>query len=294
MFGGDSMNELKSYFIKELGWGWGYQGKKVFQLLCDASRFCNGGVILDAGAGHMRYKPFFDNCIYLSQEHPLGIGFKKMETLEYDLVSPIDKYIPLRSGSVSGIISTSVLEHLRYPQNFFMEAYRILKPGGKLFINVPFNYPEHEVPFDFQRPTRYGLKRWFEDAGFKEFFIEPSTSSIESACAFIDPCLRDDLLKGFRRKDLTNIFKRNLSAVLRIRILFNLAIYIILRFVSKYYSKLLKVFADRGGTKYTRFPVGWIAVATKPGLFKKDYYKNKVQYLAKNYRPDKINVTAVQ
>jgi SAM-dependent methyltransferase len=286
------MKHLKNYFIKELGWSWGYQAKKVFQLLCDASTFCDGGIILDAGAGHMRYKPFFSNCIYLSQEHPLGIEFKKMGSFKYDLVSPLDKYIPLSNDSVSGIICTSVLEHIRYPENFFRESYRVLKPGGKIFINVPFNYPEHEIPFDFQRPTRYGLERWFEDAGFNEFFIEPSSSSIESACAFINDSLTDDLLKGFKRKDLSNIFKRKPPDILRI--LFTLVTYIILRFVSKYYSKLLKVFADRGGTKYTRFPVGWIAVATKPGLFKKDYYKNKAEYLAKNYNPDKINVNAIQ
>ena len=286
------MKHLKDYFIKELGWSWGYQAKKVFQLLCDASTFCDGGVIIDAGAGHMRYKPFFSNCIYLSQEHPLGIEFKKMGSLKYDLVSPLDKYIPLSNDSVSGIICTSVLEHIRYHENFFRGSYRVLKPGGKIFINVPFNYPEHEIPFDFQRPTRYGLERWFEDTGFNEFFIEPSSSSIESACAFINDSLRDDLLKGFKRKDLSNIFKRKPPDILRI--LFTLATYIILRFVSKYYSKLLKVFADRGGTKYTRFPVGWIAVATKLGLFKKDYYKNKAEYLAKNYNPDKINVNAIQ
>lgn len=281
------MKHLKDYFIKELGWGWGYQSKKVFQLLCDASIFCDGDVILDAGAGHMRYKLFFSNCIYLSQEHPLGMEFKKMESLEYDLVSPIDKYIPLRNDSVSGILSTSVLEHVRYPENFFREAYRVLKPGGKIFINVPFNYPEHEIPFDYQRPTRYGLERWFEDAGFNEYCIEPSSSSIESACAFINDSLRDDLLKGFGRKDLSNILKRKPSNILRIS--FNVATYIILGFVSKYYTILLKAFADRGGTKHTRFPVGWIAVATKPGLFKKDYYKTKAEYLAINYCSNEVN-----
>ena len=172
-----------------------------------------------------------------------------------------------------------------------MEAHRVLKPGGKIFINVPFKYPEHEIPFDYQRPTRFGLERWFEDAGFNEYCIEPSSSSIESACAFINGSLKDDLLKGFGRKDLSNILRRrgNCKSTKILKIPFNVATYIILGFVSKYYTKLLKAFADRGGTKHTRFPVGWIAVATKPGLFKKEYYETKAEYLAINYCSNEVN-----
>lgn len=226
----------------------------------------------------MRYKPFFENCIYLSQEHPAGIEFKKMQGLNYDLISPLDVRIPLNNDCVDGIISTSVIEHLRYPEKFFYEAFRVLKPGGKIFINVPFVVPEHEFPFDFQRPTRYGLKRWFEDAGFNEFFIEPSSSSIESACAFIDDALRDDILKEFFvRKDLLNILKRKP---------FRLAVYLILRFISKLYCKFLKMFADRGGTQHTRFPVGWVAVATKPGIYSQNHYKSKFEFLEINSLPD--------
>jgi SAM-dependent methyltransferase len=225
------MKDLKEYFVKDLNWGLGYQANKVFQLLSDASSFCDGGVILDAGAGHMRYKPFFENCIYLSQEHPDGIQLKNMGEKKYDLISPLDLCIPLNNDCVDVIISMSVLEHMRYPEKFFKEAFRVLKPGGKIFINVPFTHPEHEIPFDFQRPTRYGLKRWFDDAGFDDFYIEPSSSSIESASGLLIDALRDDLLKGVRRKDL--------------KISFNLAVFIILRFITKGYIKLLKAFADR-------------------------------------------------
>lgn len=39
------INSQREYFEKELGWGFGYQARRVFQLLGDASSFCDGGVV---------------------------------------------------------------------------------------------------------------------------------------------------------------------------------------------------------------------------------------------------------
>jgi hypothetical protein len=43
--------------------------------------------MLDAGAGHQRFKEFFSDPIYVSLEHPAGIKHKSMEHLHYDLIS---------------------------------------------------------------------------------------------------------------------------------------------------------------------------------------------------------------
>jgi ubiquinone/menaquinone biosynthesis C-methylase UbiE len=45
------------------------------------------------------------------------------------------------SGSVDCVVPVSTLEHVRYPQKLAAEIYRILKPGGLLYINVPFSFP---------------------------------------------------------------------------------------------------------------------------------------------------------
>jgi predicted SAM-dependent methyltransferase len=42
-----------------------------------------------------------------------------MQDVNYDLVGPIDEGIPLKDNSVDGILSSSVLEDLRYPEKFF-------------------------------------------------------------------------------------------------------------------------------------------------------------------------------
>ena len=70
---------LWEHFSKTLNWGGSLESRITFEFLINAREFSKGRVILDAGAGHQRYKPFFDTSIYLSQEHPSGIEFKKMQ-----------------------------------------------------------------------------------------------------------------------------------------------------------------------------------------------------------------------
>jgi SAM-dependent methyltransferase len=70
---------------------------------------------------------------------------------------------PLKSECADVIICTEVLEHLENPAACADEIFRLLLPGGKAFISVPFMYPIHADPFDFQRFTADGLRRLFRD-----------------------------------------------------------------------------------------------------------------------------------
>lgn len=94
----------------------------------------------------------------IAQEHPLS-GVVAKQINKYDILSDV-QIIPLIDESVDAVLSTVSLEHMRYPDAFFHEAFRVLKPGCSLFIQAPFVYFEHEIPYDFQRPTSYGLQRW--------------------------------------------------------------------------------------------------------------------------------------
>ena len=44
--------------------------------------------------------------------------------------------IPFKNDCFDVIISKDVLEHCKNPKRFLKEGYRVLKPGGKFFINV--------------------------------------------------------------------------------------------------------------------------------------------------------------
>ena len=275
--------ELREYFIRKLGFDKGYQSKNIFEFLITASEVSKDGVILDAGAARQRYKPFFETSIYLTQEHDAGIQLKNMRHVKYDFINPIDEKIPLKDNCLDAVLSTSVIEHLRYPYNFILEAYRVLKPGGRLFINVPFVHPEHETPFDFNRTTRFGLERWFKDAGFNEYIIQPSSSCTETICHMLPFAFRNDILRSTKccSQILEDLLRCNdVYGIIRKmpRFFFSKLVWLL----SRAYCRLVRLLLDRGPHIGTNFPVGWVAIATKQGVLKKPFFKDKEDFLNQN------------
>jgi len=271
--------ELKTFFVHDLGWGWSPQARLVFEFLCRVAQDCEGGVLLDAGAGRQRYRPFFAGCIYLTQEHPGGIEHKGMHDVSYDLVAPIDESIPLVDESLDGVFSTSVLEHVRYPSRFCAEAFRVLRPGARLYTHVPFTYPEHEVPYDFQRPTRFGLQRWLEDAGFVEVELTPTSSDIFAATAFLRYSVTNDTVRrrGLSRRTLRPRTPAEVGELLRG--LPALASYLGLSALTGSLARLLTSVLDRGPHAGTDYPIGWLAVGRKPGSAPRRRPESKAQFL---------------
>lgn len=68
--------------------------------------------------------------------------------------------VPLKTASVDLALSIAVLEHLKYPQQAVEELYRVLKPNGEVYIEIPFLQPFHSSPHDYYRATLPGLKHW--------------------------------------------------------------------------------------------------------------------------------------
>jgi SAM-dependent methyltransferase len=79
--------------------------------------------------------------------------------------------IPLANASCDCVLMTEVMEHLPNCLYVLKEIYRVLRPGGLLVATVPFLYPLHEEPFDFQRYTPYGLELLLGDSGFSKVVI---------------------------------------------------------------------------------------------------------------------------
>ncbi len=71
--------------------------------------------------------------------------------------------VPLKDNNASRIISDNVLEHVKDPSLAVKEMYRLLEPGGLVYVAVPFIYPFHSSPSDYQRWSAEGLRVLFRD-----------------------------------------------------------------------------------------------------------------------------------
>jgi SAM-dependent methyltransferase len=110
---------------------------------------------LDIGCGFR--EKMFDNCLYL-EVYP---------SRSADLIVAPDCTYPIRDGVLDGIGCFAVLEHTRKPWLVIQEMHRMLKPGGRVWIDWPFLQPVHGYPSHFFNATREGLTSVFQDSGFR-------------------------------------------------------------------------------------------------------------------------------
>jgi len=135
-----------------------------------AKNLAAGSSILDAGAGESVYKRLFSHCEYKAID--LAVGESRWNYANLDYIGALDE-MPIDDEIFDAVLCTQVLEHLEWPRESVKEIYRVLKPGGKLYMTVPMAQNEHQVPYDFFRYTSYGLKSICNHAGFQQVEIKP-------------------------------------------------------------------------------------------------------------------------
>jgi len=113
--------------------------------------FPPGSALLNLGSGFRSSPPGF---VAIDREAYPGVG------VQGDLTS-----LPIREGTVDGILCEMVLEHVPDAEAAFREFRRVLKPGGRLYLAVPFLWPYHASPHDYRRWTVSGFER--DVAGFE-------------------------------------------------------------------------------------------------------------------------------
>jgi len=133
------------------------------QLACEAGRSIpRGARILDAGAGNAPYRKHFEHAEYETAD--FCQVDKPYAAVDYvcDLTD-----IPVEEARYEGVLLTQVLEHVPEPQPVLRELFRILAPGGRLWLTAPLFYAEHEQPYDFYRYTQFGFRHQLSSAGFE-------------------------------------------------------------------------------------------------------------------------------
>jgi SAM-dependent methyltransferase len=79
---------------------------------------------------------------------------------------PFDgEHIPFPDDHFDAVICTEVLEHVSHFQTLVDEIYRVMRPGARAVLTVPWSARYHYVPYDFFRYTPSSLLSIFANFG---------------------------------------------------------------------------------------------------------------------------------
>jgi SAM-dependent methyltransferase len=124
-----------------------------------------GSVVLDvAPQDHAGVRPLLPEGAVLET---LDIDPEANATYTADLCAR-NHHVP--GGRFDCAFCTEVLEHTLQPFDAVRELYRLLRPGGRLLLSVPFNFRIHGPLPDCWRFTEHGLRALLRD--FTEIELE--------------------------------------------------------------------------------------------------------------------------
>jgi SAM-dependent methyltransferase len=114
------------------------------------------GPLLDVGCGSKPYRVLFPVSEYIGLDIDSDIARKRgIADAFYDGAT-----VPFGEDAFQSVLCNQVLEHVFTPEEFVREIWRVLKPGGRLLLTVPFVWDEHE------QPSSFGLAALLKRNGF--------------------------------------------------------------------------------------------------------------------------------
>jgi SAM-dependent methyltransferase len=125
------------------------------------------GTIVDVGCGAQPFRGLVPQSA-----HYIGIdtadaesqfGYSVPDTIYFDG----DRW-PIEDSAADVVLSTETMEHVFDSRAFLLEARRILRPGGRLIVTVPFAARYHYIPNDYWRFTPASLDRLLRESGFAD------------------------------------------------------------------------------------------------------------------------------
>jgi SAM-dependent methyltransferase len=111
------------------------------------------GRMLDLGCGSKPYRDLFDVPEYIGLDIDSEVSRRRgVADLFYD-----GTRFPFDDARFDVVLCNQVLEHVFNPDEFLAEMRRVLVPGGRVVLTVPFVWDEHEQPHDYARYSSFGL-----------------------------------------------------------------------------------------------------------------------------------------
>ncbi|MAC42123.1 MAG: methyltransferase [Pelagibacterales bacterium] len=137
-----------------------YPGKLINHLI-NKYQLKKGSKLLEPGVGRGEFLMEFQKrgieCYGVDISSFAGMDFKNIEVKTgIDIDNDV---LPYQDNFFDIIYSKSFMEHLVNPEHFLKEAFRVLKPGGKIICMIPdweanykiyFDDHTHKTPFTIQ------------------------------------------------------------------------------------------------------------------------------------------------
>jgi len=135
------------------------------------------GRMLDFGCGSKPYRELFDVVTYIGTDIAVSGHDHSNEDIDvyYD-----GKTLPFGENEFDSVFSSEVFEHVFNLDEILDELRRVLKPGGKMLITLPFVWDEHEIPYDFARYTSFGITHILQQKGFHVLEQRKTTHYVET------------------------------------------------------------------------------------------------------------------
>jgi len=163
----------------------------------DVIRRHASGRLLDCGCGDVPYYGFYRDLV--TETVCIDWTFSEHDHTHVDQEVDLNGPLPFEAQRFDTVLLADVLEHIAKPWALAHEVARVLSPGGKAIMMVPFLYGLHEQPHDYYRYTEFAVRKLFEDASMELLELE--------AYGGLPDVLIDLMSKGLAaRKVLGNAF----------------------------------------------------------------------------------------
>lgn len=170
------------------------------------------GLVIDIGCAEKKPKEHInDQTIYIGLDYPTTADnwYKTQPNVYGDA-----QELPLHESCADNVLLLDVLEHIPSPHLCLQEINRILKPNGKLWIQVPFMYPIHDAPLDFHRWTAFGFDELAKQHGFSITSKKANGGLVESASILMNIAISKTTLNWIKAKNPFALFIFLLPAII--------------------------------------------------------------------------------
>jgi len=197
---------------------WASYRRKILDKLLEKNKNYYQGIVLDIGGRDRgkfkKPKDRVEKWIFADIE----------ERHNPDVILDVCNMDKIKDESIDVISAIELFEHVEDPEQGLRECYRVLKRDGVMILSVPFLYPIHSDPYDFQRWTEDKWKKILSEIGFriekfeimgryfttileyKKILIQQFPFGLRRFCKLFYPIM--DL---FVKLDNTKIIKNNLK-----------------------------------------------------------------------------------